>query len=271
MILINYEEQKAKYERLGKEVPTKEMIKTPQQIEGIRQAGIINTKILDEVEKNIKAGMSTEEINTIVHNKTIELGGIPAPLGYEGFPKSCCTSINDEVCHGIPSENVILNDGDIINVDCTTIYNGYYADASRTFLIGDVDPDTKKLVEVTKEALDLTIKQIKPYSHLRDIGFIIENHIKRYRYSVVREIGGHGVGIDFHEDPFIYHFGKRGTGMVLFPGMVFTIEPMINAGGRGVYLDAENEWTIYTDDGSNSAQFEYTVVMTEEGLEILSK
>ena len=268
---MNYEELRDKYKRMGFEVPSADMIKTKEEIEGIREAGRINSLVLDEVAKMIKPGISTEDINDVVHKKTLELGGIPAPLNYEGFPKSVCTSINDAVCHGIPSKKDILKNGDIINVDCTTIYNGYYGDASRMFLIGTVDDDAKKLVEVTKEALDLCVKEIKPFAHLRDIGFIIEKYVKKYGFSVVHEVGGHGVGKEFHEDPFVYHFGKKGTGMVLFPGMTFTIEPMVNEGDRHIFLDADNNWTIYTDDGSRSAQWEYTLVMTEEGLEILSK
>lgn len=268
--MINFEEMEAKYKKMGIETPKKEMIKTPEQIEGIRKAGVINNKVLDEVASQIHVGMSTEEINTIVHNKTIELGGIPAPLNYEGFPKSVCTSINDAVCHGIPSEKDILKNGDIINVDCTTIYNGYYADASRMFCIGDCSKTALDLVKVTKESLDLAVKSLHPYSRLRDIGYVIEKYVKAHGYSVVHEIGGHGVGIDFHEDPFVYHYGKKGTGMVLFPGMVFTIEPMVNEGTRHVFLDASNDWTIYTDDGGLSAQFEYTVVITEDGVEILA-
>lgn len=258
------------YNKKGIPTPTKEMIKTEEQIEGIRQAGIINTAVLDEVAKNIRAGMSTEDIDNIVARKTKELGGICAPLGYNGFPKSCCTSINDAVCHGIPSKEDILSEGDIVNVDCTTIYNGYYADASRMFLIGKCDAEAVNLVKVTKECLDLAVRELKPYSRLRDIGFTIERHAKKNGYSVVHEIGGHGVGIDFHEDPFIFHYGNKGTGMVLFPGMVFTIEPMINEGSRKVFMDASNNWTIYTDDGGWSAQFEYTVLIKEDGIEILS-
>lgn len=267
---MNFDELKAKYEKLGIPTPTKEMIKTSEQIEGIRQAGIINTKVLDYVAQNIKAGMTTNDIDKLVSSKTKELGGKCAPLNYEGFPKSVCTSINDQVCHGIPDEKTVLKNGDIINVDCTTIYNGYYADASRMFLIGDVDPKAKRLVEVSKECLDLAVKNLKPFSRLRDIGHNIEKHAKANGFSVVHEIGGHGVGIDFHEDPFIYHYGVKNTGIVLFPGMVFTIEPMINEGSRSVFLDASNNWTIYTDDGGWSSQFEYTVLITETGVEILS-
>lgn len=254
----------------NEKVPTEKMIKTEEQIEGIRQAGIINTMVLDEVEKKIHIGMSTEEIDKIVFETTKKLGGIPAPLGYEGFPKSCCTSINDAVCHGIPNEKDILEEGDIINVDCTTIYHGYYADASRMFCMGKCDEEAVRLVRTTKKALDLAVEELKPYSKLRDIGYTIEKYVKSQGYSVVHEIGGHGVGIEFHEDPFIYHYGKKNTGMVLFPGMVFTIEPMVNEFSRDVFLDSSNNWTIYTEDGGWSAQYEYTVLLTEDGVEILS-
>lgn len=267
---MQYEELVKKYTALGIKTPTKKMIKTKEQIEGIRKAGIINTKVLDYVEAHIHSGMSTEDIDRMVSSKTKELGGICAPLNYEGFPKSVCTSINDQVCHGIPSPHTILKNGDIINVDCTTIYQGYYADASRMFLIGKVDPIAKRLVEVSKECLDLAVKQLKPFSRLRDIGYVIEEHAKANGFSVVHEIGGHGVGLEFHEDPFIYHYGKKNTGMVLFPGMVFTIEPMINEGSKEVFLDASNNWTIYTDDGGWSSQFEYTVAITDTGVQILA-
>ena len=268
--MFNFEEETLKYKKLGIKTPTKDMIKTKEEIEGIREAGRINTLVLDEVAKHIKAGMTTEDINTIVHNKTLELGGIPAPLNYEGFPKSVCTSVNDAVCHGIPSKKEVLKSGDIINVDCTTIYNGYYGDASRMFLIGKVDELAKELCKVTKEALDLAVKELKPFSRLRTIGFNIEKYVKEHGFSVVHEIGGHGVGKEFHEDPFVYHYGKKDTGMVLFPGMVITIEPMVNEGSRHVFLDASNNWTIYTEDGGYSAQWEYTILITEDGVEILS-
>lgn len=267
---MNFEELEKKYNKLGIPTPTKEMIKTKEQIEGIREAGKINIQVLDYVASKIKEGMSTEDIDVLVSTKTKELGGICAPLNYEGFPKSVCTSVNDQVCHGIPDKNTILKNGDIINVDCTTIYKGYYADASRMFLIGNVDESAQDLVRVTKESLDLAVKELKPFSRLRDIGYVIENYVKKHGYSVVHEIGGHGVGIDFHEDPFVYHYGKKNTGIVLFPGMVFTIEPMVNEGSRKVFLDAANNWTIYTDDGGWSSQFEYTVLITETGVEILA-
>lgn len=267
---MNFEELVLKYQKLGIPTPTKEMIKTEEQIAGIRAAGVINTAVLDEVAKKIKVGMSTQDIDDIVSAKTKELGGICAPLGFEGYPKSVCTSINDQVCHGIPDKNRILQNGDIINVDCTTIYKGYYADASRMFLIGNVDEEAKRLVRVTKECLDLAVDQLKPFSRLRDIGYVIEKHAKSQGFSVVHEIGGHGVGVGFHEDPFVYHYGRKNTGMVLFPGMVFTIEPMINEGTREVFIDADNDWTIYTEDGGWSSQFEYTVLITETGVQILA-
>jgi len=271
--MIDYEALIEKYKKLGvsvNDLPKKEMIKTEKDIEAIKKAAVVNNAVLDEVAKHIRAGMSTEEINTIVHNKTIEMGGIPAPLNYEGFPKSVCTSINDMVCHGIPCEADILKDGDIINVDCTTIVDGHYADASRMFMIGNVDPEMKRLVEVTKKSLDMAVENLKPFSRLRDIGYIIEKYVKSQGFSVVHEIGGHGVGNDFHEDPFVYHYGKKGTGMVLFPGMVITIEPMVNEGSRHVFLDADNNWTIYTDDGGWSAQWEYTILIKEDGVEIIA-
>lgn len=268
--LDNYDQMAPKYKKLGMEIPARNLIKTAEDIEKIKKAAKVNIAVLDEVAKQIKEGMSTQDIDDIVYNLTKELGGVPAPLNYEGYPKSVCTSVNDVVCHGIPSKTQILKNGDIINVDCTTIVDGHYADASRMFIIGSTDDNAKKLVEVTKEATDLSIKMLKPYSHLRDIGYYIEKYCKEHGFTVVHEIGGHGVGNDFHEDPFVYSYGKKGTGMVLFPGMVFTIEPMVNEGSRRVFLDAEDEWTIYTDDGGRSAQWEYTILMTEEGPEIIA-
>jgi len=252
------------------QIPTRDMFKTEAQIEGIKRAAVVNNAVLDYVEANIKEGMSTEDINTLVHTKTLELGGIPAPLNYEGFPKSVCTSVNDVVCHGIPNKKQILKSGDIINVDCTTIVDGYYADASRMFLIGNVSEPVRRFVEVVKESLDLVVKNLKPYQQMGDLGYMINKHCTDNGYTVVREIGGHGVGLEFHEEPFVSHVGRKGEGIVFAPGMVFTIEPMVNMGKRYVYQDSSDGWTIYTADGSLSAQFEYTVVMTENGLEIIA-
>jgi len=267
---MDFDEKIQSYADMGIIVPDRSLIKNEEQIEGIRESGRINTWILDEVGKNIKAGMSTDEINTLVHNLTISKGAIPAPLGYEGFPKSTCTSINNVVCHGIPSKNDILKSGDIINVDVTTIYNGYFADASRMYCIGQVTPEAKQLVEVTKTALEAGIAAIKPWGNLGDIAAAICEIAYKYGYSVIEEIGGHGIGIGFHEEPYVCHVGEKGEGMLLVPGMVFTVEPMINAGKEEFYTDEKNGWTIYTNDGSLSAQWEHTLVVTQTGIELLT-
>ncbi len=265
------DEKLAVLKKQGKAVPTHKLIKNSKQIEGIREAGRINTLILDRVASEIKAGMSTQDIDDIVADETAKLKGRAAPLGYCGFPKSVCVSVNDVVCHGIPNSKQILKEGDIVNVDCTTEVNGFYGDASRMFIIGEVSAEAEKLVRVTKECLDLAASKIKPYSNVGDIGHWVNKHARANGYSVVKELGGHGVGLAMHEDPFVNHTAKIGTGMVLAPGMVFTIEPMINAGRAGVYVDASDGWTVRTQDGSLSAQWEYTLLMTEDGLEILSK
>ena len=253
-----------------KEVIDPEFIKRPTMIEGIRRAGEVNTAVLDEVGKHIRAGMSTQDIDDIVREFTHARGAICAPYKYEGFPKSVCTSINNEVCHGIPSRLRKLHDGDIINVDCTTILDGYYADASRMFMIGNVSDARRKLVEETKRCLEEGIAAAQPWATVGDIGYAVAKYAHAHGYSVVRELGGHGVGLDFHEDPFVAHVGTRGRGMVLVPGMIITIEPMINIGKRGVCIDDYNGWTIYTKDGSDSAQWEHTILITETGNEILT-
>ncbi|MBQ5802233.1 MAG: type I methionyl aminopeptidase [Clostridia bacterium] len=259
----------AEYRKKGL-VPELKLIKNPKQIEGIREAGRVNSLVLDAVEKMIGEGITTEEINRVVDSETRKLGGIPAPLGYEGFPKSVCVSINNQVCHGIP-DSTKLKSGDIVNVDCTTCYGGYYGDASRMFEIGSISPLASRLVKVTKESVDLAVSKIGPFSRLGDIGYWINRNAVKNGFSVVREVGGHGVGLEMHEDPYVCHVGQLGKGMVLIPGMVFTIEPMINAGGRQVFIDSGNGWTIYTSDGSLSAQVEYMVLVTEMGIEILSR
>ena len=258
------------YQNKGSLVPTRKLIKTPEQIEGIRRSGVINTGVLDLVEKEIHAGMSTAEIDKLVYEYTRNHGAIPATLGYEGFPKSCCTSINEVVCHGIPSEEEILEEGDIINVDCTTILDGYYADASRMFIIGKTTPQKEKLVRVAKECLEVGMEAARPFGFVGDIGHAVEKHAKKNGFSVVRDLCGHGVGVEFHEEPDVEHFGKKGTGMLLVPGMVFTIEPMINMGTWEVFIDEEDGWTVVTEDELPSAQWEHTFVMTEQGLEILT-
>lgn len=254
----------------GHLVPTRELIKTPEQIEGIRRSGVVNTGVLDLVAQEIKEGMSTAAIDKLVYDYTMDHGAIPAPLNYEGFPKSVCTSINEVVCHGIPSEHEILRDGDIINVDVSTILDGYYSDASRMFMIGNVSPEKRRLVEVTKECLEIGREAAKPFGFVGDIGHAIQKHAEKNGYSVVRDLCGHGVGLAFHEEPEVCHFGRKGTGMLLVPGMVFTIEPMINMGTWHVFIDEADGWTVVTEDELPSAQWEHTFVMTETGLEILT-
>ncbi len=258
------------FERRGCLVPRRSLIRTPEEIEGIRRSGVINTAILDLVGEKIHAGMSTEEIDVIVHDYTVEHGAIPACLGYEGYPKSVCTSINEVVCHGIPSKKEILKEGDIINVDCTTILDGYYADASRMFIIGNTTPQKEKLVRVAKECLEIGMEAAQPFGFVGDIGNAIERHAHKNGFSVVRDLCGHGVGLKFHDDPEVLHYGKKGTGMLLVPGMVFTIEPMINMGTWKVFIDCADGWTVITEDELSSAQWEHTFVMTEQGLEILT-
>ena len=258
------------FQNRGCLVPSKKLIKTPEQIEGIRRSGIVNTGVLDYVAEHIKAGMSTLEIDQMVYDYTVKHGAIPAPLNYEGFPKSVCTSINEVVCHGIPCEDDMLEEGDIINVDVSTILDGYYSDASRMFVIGKTDPEKQRLVDVAKECLLVGMEAAKPFGFVGDIGNAIQRHAHKNGFTVVRDLCGHGVGLEFHEEPDVEHFGRKGTGMLLVPGMVFTIEPMINMGGWEVFVDEEDDWTVVTEDELPSAQWEHTFVMTENGLEILT-
>lgn len=258
------------FQNKGHLVPSRKLIKTPEQIDGIRRSGVINTAVLDLVASEIKAGMSTAEIDKMVYDFTVSHGAIPAPLNYEGFPKSVCTSINEVVCHGIPSEDEILEEGDIINVDVSTILDGYYSDASRMFIIGKTTPEKEKLVRVAKECLEIGMQAATPFGFVGDIGNAIEKHAKKNGFSVVRDLCGHGVGLEFHEEPDVEHFGRKGTGMLLVPGMVFTIEPMINMGTYRVFVDEEDDWTVVTEDELPSAQWEHTFLMTENGLEILT-
>ena len=260
------------WENKGRLVPTRDLIKTPEQIEGIRAAGVINTAVLDAVAAEIHAGMNTLEIDKICYDICTSHGATPACLNYEGFPKSVCTSINEVVCHGIPKEEDVLEEGDIINVDFTTIYNGYFADASRMFIIGKTTPEKEQLVRVAKECLDIGAEAAKPFCFVGDIGHAIEKHAKKYNYGIVRDLCGHGVGLKFHEEPDVVHYGHCGTGMLLVPGMVFTIEPMVNMGTWKVFIDADDEygWEVITGDELPSAQWEHTYVMTEHGVEILT-
>ncbi len=253
----------------GHEVPDRSIIKTPQQIEAIKESCKINIAVLDYVAEHIHAGMTTQEIDDLVSQKTAELGGIPAPLNYEGYPKSVCTSINEVVCHGIPSDKVVLKDGDIVNVDCSTIYKGYFSDSSRMFCIGEVSPEKKKLVDVVKECVEIGLEKVQPWSYLGDMGQAVHEHAVKNGYTVVREIGGHGVGLEFHEDPWVSYVSKAGEEMLLVPGMIFTIEPMVNMGSDKIVVDKEDGWTVTTADKKPSAQWEIMVLVTENGHEVL--
>ena len=244
------------------------LIKTPEQIAGIRQAGALARDLLDMLTERIKPGISTEDINTWVHRYTQERGAVSAPLGYKGFPKSVCTSVNEVICHGIPGTRV-LEEGDIINVDVTPILNGYYGDSSRMYAVGKVSSEAQRLMDVARDCLDLGIAQVRPGRHVGDIGAAIQRHAEGEGYSVVREFVGHGTGVVFHEDPQIPHFGRAGQGHPLLAGMVFTIEPMINQGHWRARV-LEDDWTAVTVDGRLSAQWEHTITVTEDGVEILT-
>ena len=251
-------------------VPSHKLIKTEAQIAEIRKSAEINVKILDYVAEHIKEGISTAEIDKWVYDITTKEGAIPAPLGYEGFPKSVCTSINNQVCHGIPSEDIILEEGDIINVDVSTILNGYYSDSSRMFCIGDVGEEKARLVRVAKECVEKGLEQVKSWAFLGDMSQAVHEHAVKNGYSVVREIGGHGVGLEFHEDPWVGYIGAAGTGMVMAPGLMFTIEPMVNMGTDEIFVDERDGWTIYTEDDMPSAQWEIMVLVTENGPEVIA-
>ena len=254
----------------GMEVIVRRLLKTPEDIEGIKRSAAINIGVLDMVGERIRAGVSTAEVDKWIYDYTVEHGGIPAGLNYEGFPNSVCTSINDVVCHGIPSEEDILKDGDIVNVDCSTILDGYYSDSSRMFCIGEVSPERQKLVDVTRESVQRGLAQVKPWNTLGDMAHAVQSYVEENGFNVVREFGGHGIGKAFHEDPFVSHVGEPGEGVVLAPGMCFTIEPMVNAGGADIDMDDPNGWTVRTADGSDSAQWEVQLVVTEDGYELLS-
>ena len=265
------EEKMEQLREAGHIVPGRELLKTPAQIEAIKKSAELNTAVLDHVAKHIHAGMSTEDIDVLVHDFTVSHGGIPAPLGYEGFPKSVCTSLNNEICHGIPDKNIILQEGDIINVDVSTILDGYFSDASRMFKIGTVRERAERIVRVTEECVELGLKAAKPWGHLGDIADAIYTHAQKNGYSVVEDIGGHGIGLEFHEEPFVSYVTPKGSEMVLVPGMMFTIEPMLNEGSPDFFVDEDNDWTVYTIDDGLSAQIEYMVLVTETGIEVLTK
>ena len=242
--------------------------KTAAEIDGIRRAGALVVQTLDLVAPIIVPGTETEEINRLVHEFTVQNGARPAPLQYRGYPKSVCVSINEVICHGIPGPRR-LQDGDIVNIDVTSILNGFYADANKTFFVGAPGPDARKIVGVAQECLRLGLSAVKPGNTVGHIGEAIQTYAEGEGCSVVREFVGHGVGLDFHEPPQIPHFGRKGEGITLMPGMVFTIEPMINLGRKELRI-LEDKWTAVTADGSLSAQFEQTILVTDDGYESLT-
>ncbi len=266
---MDFDDRITEAKNAGHIVPKHKLIKNEEQIRRIRESCKVNIAVLDAVAAVIREGMPTSEIDRIVYDTTTAMGAIPAPLHYHGFPYSVCTSVNEQVCHGFPSDKVILKSGDIVNVDCSTILNGFFSDSSRMFMIGEVSPEKRKLVQVTKECVELGLEQVKPWGFLGDMGQAVHDHAVASGYSVVRDIGGHGVGLEFHEDPFVSYVTRRGEDMLLVPGMIFTIEPMVNMGTCLYDINPDNGWEITTRDGKPSAQWEIMVLVTENGHEVL--
>ncbi|MCY1721567.1 type I methionyl aminopeptidase [Prolixibacteraceae bacterium Z1-6] len=246
------------------------IIKTPEQIEGIRQSSKLAAKTLDFAEQFVKAGVNTEFIDDKIEEFILSHGAIPATKGYNGYPKSSCISLNNVICHGIPSKKTILKEGDILNIDITTILNGYFGDTSRMFTVGEVTPVANELIDTAWHCLDLGIEQVKPGNRFGNIGFVISRYAKAKGFSVVYEFCGHGVGIEFHEEPQVDHASRRNTGPEMKPGMTFTIEPMINQGKPKAVIDKNDGWTARTIDNQLSAQFEHTILVTETGYEVLT-
>jgi len=246
-------------------------IKTPEEIGKMRIAGRLAAEVLEMIEPYVKVGVTTDELNQICHDYIVNTQqAVPAPLNYHGFPKSICTSVNQVVCHGIPNDKKLKN-GDIVNIDITVIKDDYHGDTSKMFYVGDVAPHAQRLCEVTQECLYKGIELVKPGARLGDIGFVIQQHAEKAHYSVVREYCGHGIGKEFHEDPQVLHYGRPNTGEVLQEGMIFTIEPMINAGKRHVKLSKRDGWTVETADKRLSAQWEHTILVTADGYEVLTR
>ncbi len=254
----------------GFEVLSRTLLKSAADIEGIKYSAEVNVGALDLVEQRIGIGTTTEEIDQWVHDYCIAHDAIPADLNYEGFPKSVCTSINEVVCHGIPSAHDVLKSGDIVNVDMSTIRGGYYSDSSRMFCIGEVDPEWRRLVEVTRESVQAGLAAVKPWGFLGDVSAAVNAVATGAGYTVVREFGGHGIGLEFHEDPWVGFNEKAGTGPILVPGLCFTIEPMVNMGAQEIDMNDPNGWTVRTADGKPTAQWEVQLVITDTGYELLS-
>lgn len=254
----------------GCEVLPRKLLKSAADIEGIKVSAEVNVGSLDYVAEHIGVGTATEEIDQWVYDYCIEHDAIPADLNYEGYPKSVCTSINEVVCHGIPSADDVLKEGDIVNVDMSTIKNGYFSDSSRMFCIGEVAPEWKRLVEVTRESVQAGLAAVKPWGFLGDVSAAVNKVATDAGYTVVREFGGHGIGLEFHEDPWVGFNEKAGTGPVLVPGLCFTIEPMVNLGKHRIKMNDPNGWTVRTADGKPSAQWEVQLVVTEDGYDLIS-
>jgi methionyl aminopeptidase len=245
-------------------------IKTADEIEKMRVAGRLAADVLHMIRPHVQAGITTEELDRLCHDYIVNTQqAIPAPLNYHGFPKSICTSLNHQVCHGIPGKR-ILKQGDILNIDITVIKDGYHGDTSKMFSVGQISPLARRVSQVSYECMCIGIEMVRPGVRLGDIGHAIQDHAETENFSVVREYCGHGIGRQFHEEPQVLHYGKPGTGLVLEPGMIFTIEPMINAGKRHVKLMPDN-WTVVTKDHSLSAQWEHTILVTDDGYEVLTK
>ena len=246
------------------------IIKTPEQIEGMTKSSQLAGNTLQMIKGFIKEGVSTEYLDNIIEEYIRDNGAIPATKGYHGYPKSSCISLNEVVCHGIPSPDTIIKPGDIFNIDVTTILDGYYGDTSKMYWLGDIPQKTKQLIDDTYHCLNLGIQQVKPGSRFGNIGFAISRYAKAKGYSVVYEFCGHGCGVDFHEEPQVEHIGRKNTGPSMAPGMTFTIEPMINEGKSRTKVDKNDGWTARTIDGKLSAQFEHTILVTETGFEALT-
>lgn len=267
---LEFDERLEKLALQGAQLPPRSLLKTPSQIAGIKESAKVNVGVLDYVAERIGEGITTEEIDQWVYAYTTEHGAIPAPLDYQGYPKSVCTSVNEVVCHGIPSPDEVLKSGDIVNVDCSTILDGYFSDSSRMFCIGDVAPEVRELVEATKESIQVGLAEAQPWKPIGNIGAAINAFAKEHGYTVVREFGGHGIGLEFHEDPFVSFACRANTGWLMVPGLMFTIEPMINMGKHRIDMSDPNGWTVRTKDGLPTAQWEVQVLITQDGYELIS-
>lgn len=246
------------------------IIKTAEQIDGIRKSSQLAGKSLIMIEEFVKPGVTTELLNNKIEEFVRDHGAIPATIGYNGYPKATCISLNEVVCHGIPSTDEVLKEGDILNIDVTTILGGFFGDTSKMYKVGEVSSNAQRLIDATKHALDLGIQQVRPENYVGNIGFVIGRYAKSQKFSVVYEFCGHGVGIDFHEAPQVDHIARKNTGDLMRPGMIFTIEPMINEGRPSTRVDKVDGWTARTRDGKLSAQFEHTILVTNDGYEVLS-